>query len=121
MHLLLTVMAQASATDNPAGDLKPGLEPSQVSPGLLGFFATFLLVLGVIFLIRDFTRRNRRLRYRTEYAERRAAEDHVGGYAQDEQRPAPQAGADADREARDGPSLPGPAGSTPGGDAPEDR
>lgn len=114
MHLLLTVMAQASSTDNPAGDLKPGLEPSQVSPGLLGFIATFLLVLAVIFLVVDFNRRNRRLRYRAEYAERRAAEDHVGGYAQD----APPSGPDGARNGSDDTASPGPDGNTPDGTTP---
>ena len=113
MHLLLTVMAQASSTDNPAGELKPGLEPSQVSPGLLGFIATFVLVLAVIFLILDFNRRNRRLRYRSEYAERRAAEEHVGGYAPDEQPPVPRAGPDDGRGGSDT-AAPGPDGP-PGG------
>lgn len=78
--MLTTALLQA-ATDNPAGDLKPGLEPSQVSPGLAGFLATFFLVAVVILLILDFNRRNRRLRYRAQYAEQRAAEDGLGGYA----------------------------------------
>ncbi|MBD2762771.1 hypothetical protein IEE92_09440 [Kocuria sp. cx-116] len=80
MNMLTTALLQA-ATDNPAGDLKPGLEPSQVSPGLAGFLATFFLVVVVILLILDFNRRNRRLRYRAQYAEQRAAEDGLGGYA----------------------------------------
>lgn len=80
--MLTTALLQA-ATDNPAGDLKPGLEPSQVSPGLAGFLATFFLVAVVILLILDFNRRNRRLRYRAQYAEQRAAQDGLGGYAPD--------------------------------------
>ena len=115
MHLLLTVMAQASSTDNPAGDLKPGLQPSQVSPGLLGFIATFVLVLAVIFLIVDFNRRNRRLRYRSEYAERRAAEEHVGGYAPDA--PSSPGPDDAARNGSDDAASPGPDGTTPGSTA----
>ncbi|KUG56645.1 MULTISPECIES: hypothetical protein [Kocuria] len=63
------------------GTLRPGLDPSQVTPGVLGFLMTLLLAVAVIFLVRDFNRRNRRLRYRAEYAERRAAEERVGGYA----------------------------------------
>ncbi|WP_298582924.1 hypothetical protein [uncultured Kocuria sp.] len=64
------------------GTLRPGLDPSQVTPGVLGFLMTLLLAVAVIFLVRDFNRRNRRLRYRAEYAERRAAEERVGGYAE---------------------------------------
>ena len=45
---MLTTALLRAATDNPAGDLKPGLEPSQVSPGLAGFLATFFLVAAVI-------------------------------------------------------------------------
>ena len=78
---MLTTAVLRAATENPAGDLKPGLEPSQVSPGIAGFIATFFLVAVVIFLIIDFNRRNRRLRYRAQYAEQRAAEEGVGGYA----------------------------------------
>lgn len=79
MIATLSTMLLAAATENPAGDLKPGLDPSQVSPGLAGFLATFFLVGAVIFLIRDFNRRNRRLRYRAQYAERRAAEENAAG------------------------------------------
>lgn len=63
------------------GTLRPGLDPSQVTPGMLGFLMTLLLAVAIIFLVRDFNRRNRRLRYRAEYAERRAAEEQVGGHA----------------------------------------
>ena len=112
MHLLLTAMVRAAPTADPDGGLRPGLEPSQVSPGLLGFFATFLLVLGVILLVFDFNRRNRRLRYRSEYAERRAAEDHVGGYAGEAQPSAPQEEPD---EGRDGSDADSPEPDDPGG------
>lgn len=78
---MLTTALLSAATENPAGDLKPGLEPSQVSPGIAGFIATFFLAALVIVLVIDFNRRNRRLRYRTLYAEKRAAEEGVGGYA----------------------------------------
>jgi hypothetical protein len=81
-HLLALLPAMAP---NPIdeGTLRPGLDPSQVTPGVLGFLMTLLLAVAVIFLVRDFNRRNRRLRYRAEYAERRAAEERLGGYADD--------------------------------------
>ncbi|GAA2117926.1 hypothetical protein GCM10009824_17680 [Kocuria atrinae] len=99
MNMLTTVLLQA-ATENPAGDLKPGLEPSQVSPGLAGFIATFFLVAVVILLIIDFNRRNRRLRYRAQYAEQRAAEEGVGGYAHARDGQDASADSDADGAAR---------------------
>lgn len=97
--MLTTVLLQA-ATENPAGDLKPGLEPSQVSPGLAGFIATFFLVAVVILLIIDFNRRNRRLRYRAQYAEQRAAEEGVGGYVHARDGQDASADSDADGAAR---------------------
>ncbi|WP_270254527.1 hypothetical protein [Kocuria marina] len=79
---LLTVLTAATPAPSPENTLRPGLDPSQVSPGLVGFLMTFLLAAAVVLLVMDFNRRNRRLRYRAQYAEQRAAEDHVGGYAQ---------------------------------------
>ena len=80
---LLTVLTAATPAPSPENTLRPGLDPSQVSPGLVGFLMTFLLAAAVVLLVMDFNRRNRRLRYRAQYAEQRAAEDHVGGYADD--------------------------------------
>lgn len=58
------------ATTPPAdpNQLMPGLEAEQVSPGVIGFFATFFLVVALVLLLVDFTRRQRRLRYRMAYA-----------------------------------------------------
>ena len=81
--MLLTVLTVATPAPSPENTLRPGLDPSQVSPGLVGFLMTFLLAAAVVLLVMDFNRRNRRLRYRAQYAEQRAAEDHVGGYADD--------------------------------------
>lgn len=84
MATVLTALAQLPAmAPNPIdeGTLRPGLDPSQVTPGMLGFLMTLLLAVAVIFLMRDFNRRNRRLRYRAEYAERRVAEERREGTA----------------------------------------
>ena len=84
MTTVLNVLALLPAmAPNPIdeGTLRPGLDPSQVTPGMLGFLMTLLLAVTVIFLVRDFNRRNRRLRYRAEYAERRAAEERREGAA----------------------------------------
>ncbi|GAA1355212.1 hypothetical protein GCM10009636_22380 [Arthrobacter koreensis] len=48
------------------GDLKPGLEEGDITPGLLGFLATLFLALCVVFLIRDMVKRIRRVRYRAQ-------------------------------------------------------
>ena len=48
------------------GDLKPGLEEGDITPGLLGFLATLFLALCVVFLIRDMVKRIRRVRYRSQ-------------------------------------------------------
>lgn len=58
LNLLLT------ATPPPGGDLREGLDPDQVSPGLTGFLATFAVVAVTILLILDMTRRIRRVRYK---------------------------------------------------------
>lgn len=63
------------------GTLRPDLDPSQVTPGTIGFLITLFLAVAAILLLLDFNRRNRRLRYRAEYAERRAAQEGLGGYA----------------------------------------
>ena len=57
-----------AATTTPSGDptLRPGLDPSSVTPGTLGFLATLFVVVLVIFLIRDMVKRIRRVRYTAE-------------------------------------------------------
>lgn len=71
---MLRISLQNPTTTDP-GDLRPGLEADQVSPGVIGFLVTFLLVVAVVLLILDLVRRQRRLRYRAEYARRREAEE----------------------------------------------
>jgi hypothetical protein len=62
-----------AATVTPSGDptLKPGLDPSSVTPGTLGFLATLFVVVLVIFLIRDMVKRIRRVRYTAEVEQAR--------------------------------------------------
>lgn len=55
---------------SPDVTLKPGLEPDQVTPGALGFFATFFMVVAVILLMRSMTARIRRVRYREQVTAR---------------------------------------------------
>lgn len=75
--LSLPLQNYNDATD--PGELRPGLEAEQVSPGLLGFLITFVMVAVVVLLIVDMVRRQRRLRYRADYA--RAREEAESGAA----------------------------------------
>ena len=54
-----------------AEELIPPIEvdPVLVTPGAVGFFATFLMAAGAVFLIFDMVRRVRRVRYRAEISE----------------------------------------------------
>lgn len=69
----------------PSGDptLKPGLDPASVTPGTLGFLATLFVVVLVILLIRDMTKRIRRVRYTAEVDQARAQRDAGPGAAAD--------------------------------------
>lgn len=65
MNYLLNLASAVSPTPDQEDGLRPGLDPSQVTPGLLGFLATLMLVVAVIFLVRDMSRRIRRVRYQS--------------------------------------------------------
>lgn len=52
-----------------------GLDPNSVSPGLIGFLATFGVVVAAILLFVNMSRRLRRLRYREEQEAARRAEE----------------------------------------------
>ncbi|NKX53252.1 hypothetical protein [Arthrobacter mobilis] len=66
MHLLHVL---ATVAPNPEPTLRPGLDPTQVTPGPWGFFITFALAVVLILLIRDMTKRIRRVRYRQQLSE----------------------------------------------------
>ena len=55
-----------------ATELIPPIEvdPNLVTPGVVGFIATFVVGIGVLLLLLDMNRRMRRNRYRAEIAER---------------------------------------------------
>nr|WP_246081426.1 hypothetical protein [Homoserinimonas aerilata] len=73
-------------------DKDEGFDLDSVTPGVVGFFATFLIAAVTVLLLIDMNRRVRRTRYRTEIRERLAAEREVGeqGTAETEA-PAPEA------------------------------
>jgi flagellar biosynthesis/type III secretory pathway M-ring protein FliF/YscJ len=66
-----------------SGNQQPTYDPNSVSPGIVGFLATFALVVVSILLFVNMARRVRRLQYREEQEERRRehelAHDHEGG------------------------------------------
>lgn len=75
-----TVTTVATVTTGAAAAVRAaaeqGVDPNSVTPGLLGFLATFALVLASIVLFVNMSRRLRRMRYREERdAERRDAEE----------------------------------------------
>ena len=86
MFSLLILAATVTPTPGDDASLRPGLDPADVTPGLLGFLATLFLVIAVIFLIRDMTRRIRRLRYR-EMANLEAEQAEQARQAQQVERP----------------------------------
>lgn len=67
MSLLLLL----ASTPSPTKDLT---DPVDVSPGLIGFLATFALVVATVLLLIDMSRRVRRLRFRQRKAEAAARE-----------------------------------------------
>lgn len=83
MHSLILLAATDPAIPTQPG-LRPGLTEDQITPGFLGFIITFAIVVVMFFLIRDMTKRIRRVRYRDQVDEGRMggshgpAADHMG-------------------------------------------
>ncbi|MET3951805.1 hypothetical protein [Arthrobacter sp. UYEF36] len=78
MHSLLITLATAPAP-TPTPSLRPGLSQDQVTPGLLGFLLTAFIVVLTALLIVDMVRRIRRVRYRAQVEEERAAAAGAAG------------------------------------------
>jgi hypothetical protein len=55
-------------------DKKPQFDPNSVTPGVIGFIATFVVIALVVLLVMDMVRRVRRTQYRAEVNERLDAE-----------------------------------------------
>lgn len=55
------------------------VDPNLVTPGAVGFIATFVVGIGVLLLLLDMTRRIRRVRYRAEISERLDGESNQQG------------------------------------------
>ena len=60
------------ATPSPIPDFTG--DPNQVTPGVIGFVAIFLIAAATVLLLVDMTRRVRRVRYRAEVREQLEAE-----------------------------------------------
>jgi hypothetical protein len=69
--LLIALTTAPAPTPSPS--LRPGLSQDQVTPGLLGFLLTAFIVVLTALLIVDMVRRIRRVRYRGQVEEERAA------------------------------------------------
>ena len=80
MHSLLLALSTAPAPA-PSPSLRPGLSEDQVTPGLLGFLLTAFIVVLTTLLIVDMVRRIRRVRYRAQVEEERAAAEAGAGDA----------------------------------------
>ena len=76
VHSLLTALA-TSPSPAPSPSLRPGLDQDQVTPGLLGFLLTAFIVVLTALLIVDMVRRIRRVRYRAQVEEERAAAEEA--------------------------------------------
>jgi flagellar biosynthesis/type III secretory pathway M-ring protein FliF/YscJ len=114
VHSLFLALA---ATPNPtdSGTLRPGLTDDQITPGIWGFLSTAFIVVLMLLLIVDMVRRLRRVRYRSQVEEERAAGE------------APEVREDADEVVADDASPSGPSvdasgdGTAPAEDSPQDQ
>lgn len=78
--MIATIASVVTATPAPT----PGPDPSSISPGLIGFLATFALVVACIFLFVSMVRRVRRMQYRAD-RDAQAERDGRDGDRDDEQ------------------------------------
>ena len=112
VYSLLTALATSPAPA-PSPSLRPGLDQDQVTPGLLGFLLTAFIVVLTALLIVDMVRRIRRVRYRAQVEEERAAAEE----AAQQENTRPGTGSDA--------GLPGDGarsgGALPAGDSADPR
>jgi hypothetical protein len=69
----MTLLSHAATLLGRADD-KPMFDPNSVTPGVIGFLATFAIIAVVVLLATDMVRRVRRTQYRAEVNERLDAE-----------------------------------------------
>ncbi len=68
-------LASAVPTPIPTPGTPEGFDPNTVTPGVVGFVATFALVVAVVLLVVDMVRRTRRVNYRAAINEQLDAEE----------------------------------------------
>jgi flagellar biosynthesis/type III secretory pathway M-ring protein FliF/YscJ len=78
LNALSTAAVNLAATQSPSVPATTDEQYRDYGPGFVGFLATGAMVIVVIFLIWDMTRRIRRIRYQSEQQERQAELVAVG-------------------------------------------
>ncbi|GAB3192521.1 hypothetical protein [Nesterenkonia suensis] len=99
-----------------APELRPGLEESDITPGIEGFLFTALIVVLLIVVVRDLAKRMRRMQYRSQVeAELSGEEPEFPGEI------VPAEISEAQRHARDAAAAErfGSAAETPGAESAE--
>ncbi len=80
--LTATVLGSLLAvTPLPSPTTPEELDPTSVSPGLIGFLVTFAIAVATVLLLLDMVRRIRRLKYREQQAaaaEQRTEDEQAG-------------------------------------------
>lgn len=123
-------VALVAATPKPVGPSPspnaPSFDPNDVTPGTIGFVVTFAMVIVVIFLLRDFSKRVRRITIKGEEMERSAAEvaskaaaatgaASTGAAPKGAEKPGGSGSGVTMAKGRKPPSLKKPSGGTPTG------
>ena len=75
--VLLALAARLPLTATPEpGEVLPGTPPEElVTPGTIGFLVTFAVAVALVLLVRDMTRRNRRIVFEAERRDALAREE----------------------------------------------
>lgn len=76
--MLRVIAALDNVSSGESPSIKPGISPSDVGPGFLGFLFTFFVVAVMAALIVDMVRRVRRVRYRSQLVEADRAAEQTG-------------------------------------------
>lgn len=80
----LLLLLASTPTPTPTSE---ELDPLTVSPGLIGFLATFAVAVATVLLVLDMTRRVRRLRFRED--QQRLREEEAAAAEREESPPPP--------------------------------
>lgn len=75
------MLALLASVPTPSPSPTLTVDPESVTPGVVGFLAMLFVTACVVLLVLDMNRRIRRVRYRGELRERRAAAEQGSGPA----------------------------------------